>query len=61
MRDETLFIRSNHLAFASHTDRGQNVVPRAHDISDASLVELRNHLGRGALQFVLKDDEACEL
>lgn len=61
MWDEALFIGTNHLAFASHTDRSQDVVARAHDISNTSLVELGNDLGRSTLQLVLKDDEACKL
>lgn len=61
VRDEALFIGTNHLAFTSHTDRSQDVVARAHDISNSSLVKLRNHFGRSTLQLVLEDDKACKL
>jgi hypothetical protein len=60
MGDETLFIRSNHLAFTSNTDCSQDVVARAHGIANTSLVELRYDLGRSALQLVLKYNEASE-
>lgn len=60
MGDKTLLVRTNHLAFASNADSSQDVVACAHDIPNASLVELGNHLGRGALQLILKDDKACE-
>ena len=61
MRNEAIFSSFHQATFTRHTDGGQYIVTRAHDVMYSRPVELGNHTGGTRLELVLENYEAQEL
>lgn len=61
MRNEALFISTDHLTLPCHTDRSQYIVAGTHNITNPSLVEFRDNLRGSWFQLILENNEANKL
>jgi len=60
MRDKNVAFPAHQFTFPRNADRCENVVPRTHYSSNASITELSQHPWSRRFQFILKDDESEE-